>query len=125
MSHPPPLSAVNSRILADSWQTIVSKALVRPFALFVREPIVQLLGVYMAFIYGTLYCRCPSLHCVMLQLIVSFTVFLTTIPSIFQGVYGQPVGIAGLHYFALGVGLTGGTQINARWMYARQSLAYE
>ena len=31
------------------------KALVRPFALFVREPIVQLLGIYMAFIYGTLY----------------------------------------------------------------------
>ena len=37
------------------WKRIVAKALVRPFALFVREPIVQLLGVYMAFVYGTLY----------------------------------------------------------------------
>ena len=37
------------------WQHLVVKALVRPFALFVREPIVQLLGIYMAFIYGTLY----------------------------------------------------------------------
>lgn len=46
----------------------------------------------------------------------SFPVFLTTIPSIFQGVYGQPVGIAGLHYFALGVGLTGASQINARML---------
>ncbi|RDX43808.1 MFS polyamine transporter [Lentinus brumalis] len=80
------------------WKTIVTKALIRPFALFVREPIVQLLGVYMAFIYGTLY------------------LFLTTIPAIFQGVYGQPVGIAGLHYFALGVGLTGASQINARML---------
>jgi len=39
---------------------------------------------------------------------------LTTIPSIFEGVYQQPVGIAGLHYIALGVGLTGASQINAR-----------
>lgn len=27
----------------------------RPFALFVSEPIVQLLGVYMAFVYGLIY----------------------------------------------------------------------
>ncbi|KAF9221257.1 MFS general substrate transporter [Gyrodon lividus] len=79
-----------------SWQAIMSKALVRPFALFFREPIVQLLGLYMAYMYGTLY------------------LFLTTIPSIFEGVYQQPVGIAGLHYIALGVGLTVAAQINAR-----------
>ncbi len=42
--------------------------------------------------------------------------FLTTIPGIFEGVYGERVGIAGLHYFALGVGLTGASQINARFM---------
>lgn len=35
-------------------------------------------------------------------------------PSIFEGVYGQPVGIAGLHYIALGVGLSGASQLNAR-----------
>ncbi|KAI0077547.1 MFS polyamine transporter [Panus rudis PR-1116 ss-1] len=80
------------------WKNIVAKALVRPFALFVREPIVQLLGVYMAFIYGLLY------------------LFLTTIPGIFEGVYHERVGIAGLHYIALGVGLTGASQINARSM---------
>ncbi|KAI0788016.1 MFS polyamine transporter [Fomes fomentarius] len=80
------------------WKHIVVKALVRPFALFAREPIVQLLGVYMAFIYGTLY------------------LFLTTIPSIFEGIYHQPTGIAGLHYLALGIGLTGASQINARML---------
>lgn len=39
---------------------------------------------------------------------------LTTIPAIFQDIYGEPIGIAGLHYLALGVGLTGASQINAR-----------
>ena len=34
-------------------------------------------------------------------------------PSIFDGVYQQPAGIAGLHYIALGVGLMGGSQLNA------------
>ncbi|PCH40176.1 MFS polyamine transporter [Wolfiporia cocos MD-104 SS10] len=80
------------------WKQIFSKALVRPFKLFFREPIIQLLGVYMAFIYGTLY------------------LFLTTIPDIFENTYGQAVGIAGLNYFALGVGLTGASQINARML---------
>ncbi|KAG2135087.1 MFS polyamine transporter [Suillus clintonianus] len=81
-----------------SWQTIMAKSLSRPFALFAHEPIVQLLGVYMAYLYGLLY------------------LFLTTIPSIFRGVYQQPVGIAGLHYIALGIGLTGASQLNAKTM---------
>ena len=45
-----------------------------------------------------------------------FLVFLTTIPSIFEGVYRERVGLAGLNYIALGVGLTGASQINARLM---------
>ncbi|EPQ50360.1 MFS polyamine transporter [Gloeophyllum trabeum ATCC 11539] len=78
------------------WKSIFKHSLTRPFLLFAYEPIIQLLGIYMAFIYGTMY------------------LFLTTIPSIFEGVYGERVGIAGLHYIALGVGLTGASQINAR-----------
>ncbi|KAG9310436.1 MFS polyamine transporter [Chiua virens] len=80
------------------WQAIFAKSMIRPFALFVREPIIQLLGIYMAYLYGTIY------------------LFLTTIPSIFEGIYNQPVGIAGLHYLALGIGLIGALQINARTM---------
>ncbi|KAI0329280.1 MFS polyamine transporter [Cubamyces sp. BRFM 1775] len=80
------------------WKHIVTKALIRPFAIFFSEPIIQLLGIYMAFVYGTLY------------------LFLTTIPSIFEGVYREEVGIAGLNYFALGVGLTGASQFNARML---------
>ncbi|RPD55141.1 MFS polyamine transporter [Lentinus tigrinus ALCF2SS1-7] len=78
------------------WRHIVQKALFRPFMLFVREPIIQLLGTYMAFVYGTLY------------------LFLTTLPTIFQGVYRESIGIAGLNYIALGLGLSGVSQINAR-----------
>ena len=40
--------------------------------------------------------------------------FLTTIPSIFEGVYQQSVGIAGLHYIAFGVGLLAAAQLNVR-----------
>ena len=58
----------------------------------------MLLGLYMAFVYGTLY------------------LFLTTIDGIFEGVYHERVGIAGLNYIALGVGLTGASQLNARML---------
>ncbi|KAI0309817.1 major facilitator superfamily domain-containing protein [Amylostereum chailletii] len=95
---------VYQKTQARDWKSVFTKALVRPFALFVYEPIIQLLGVYMAFIYGLLY------------------LFITTIPDIFENTYGERVGIAGLNYLALGVGLTGASQINARlldYMYRR------
>ncbi len=41
--------------ISNSWKAIFSKALARPFKMFIYEPIVQLLGVYMAFLYGLLY----------------------------------------------------------------------
>ncbi|KIJ09333.1 hypothetical protein PAXINDRAFT_87604 [Paxillus involutus ATCC 200175] len=79
-----------------SWKAIMRKALVRPFVLFYYEPIVQLLGLYLAYVYGTMF------------------LYITTIPSIFEGVYRQPTGTAGLHYIALGVGFTGTSQLTAR-----------
>lgn len=36
-------------------------------------------------------------------------------PTIFEGIYKQEVGIAGIHYLALGIGLVGGSQICAYW----------
>ncbi|KAI0057194.1 MFS general substrate transporter, partial [Artomyces pyxidatus] len=82
----------------QNWTSFFGKSLVRPFALFIREPIVQALGLYMAFVYGQLY------------------LFITTLPSIYEGLYHEKVGIAGLHYLALGVGLSGASQVNARMM---------
>ncbi|KAF8178937.1 MFS polyamine transporter [Pholiota molesta] len=81
-----------------SWQHIFGKALIRPFQLFVQEPIIQFLGMYMAFVYGIFY------------------LFLTTMPSIFRDIYHEGVGIGGLHYIALGLGLGLSSQINARFM---------
>ncbi len=37
-------------------------------------------------------------------------------PNIFMGVYHESLGISGLHYIALGIGLTLASQINARML---------
>ncbi|KAF9044167.1 MFS polyamine transporter [Panaeolus papilionaceus] len=78
------------------WKSIFKKALTRPFVLFYYEPIVQLLGIFMAYLYGVFY------------------LFLTTMPAIFRDIYHEDVGIAGLHYIALGLGLSFASQVNAR-----------
>jgi hypothetical protein len=46
--------------VTHSWQRIVSNALTRPFFIFATEPIVQLLGLYMALTYGLLYCEATT-----------------------------------------------------------------
>jgi len=80
------------------WQNILKRALFRPWRLFFYEPIIQLMGIYMAFVYGLMY------------------LYLNTIPSIYEGVYHESTGIAGLHYLAFGIGLSGASQLNARYM---------
>lgn len=44
------------------------------------------------------------------------SVFLTAMPSIYEGQYHETTSIAGLHYIALGAGLTIAAQVNARYM---------
>lgn len=96
------------------WWNLIINALIRPFMLFVREPIIQLLGCYIAFIYGTLYRASLRVGNELLSAHCASAVFLTTIPLIFQGVYNEPLGISGLNYIALGIGLSGTSQISAR-----------
>jgi hypothetical protein len=48
--------------------------------------------------------------------VLHVSVFLTTITTAFQDVYHDRVGISGLHYLALGLGLSIPSQINARLM---------
>ncbi len=48
--------------------------------------------------------------------VLHVSVFLTTIPTAFREVYHDGVGISGLHYLALGLGLAIPAQINARLM---------
>ena len=39
-----------------SLKEFIVRSLVRPFVLFAQEPIIQLFGVYLAFVYGVIYC---------------------------------------------------------------------
>ncbi|KAF5368992.1 hypothetical protein D9758_002844 [Tetrapyrgos nigripes] len=81
-----------------SWQKILGKALTRPFILFAREPIIQLLGAYMSLMYGVFY------------------LFITTMPGIFQNVYHESTGIGGLNFIALGSGMCFASFVNSRTM---------
>ncbi len=66
--------------------TYLRQALVRPCLMVVRSPIIQLLGLYTAILFGYLY------------------LFIATFPDVFQGEYHFSVGISGLAYLGLGVG---------------------
>ncbi|KAH9858020.1 MFS polyamine transporter [Lenzites betulinus] len=79
-----------------SFKAFVFASLVRPFVLFFKEPIIQLVAVYLAFTYGVIY------------------MVITTIPPIFTDIYHEKTGIIGLHYISLGLGLYIASQINAR-----------
>ncbi|KAL2136687.1 hypothetical protein VTI74DRAFT_2098 [Chaetomium olivicolor] len=65
---------------------LITKNFSRPMRLLFCEPIVTLLSVYMAFIYGLLY------------------LFLTAYPFVFQGVHGMSPGVAGLTFFGMVTG---------------------
>lgn len=83
-----------------SWQEFLLRSLVRPFALFVQEPIIQLFGAYMAFVYGNLYRVYVILGTCAIHS-TSYIVVFTTLPRIFTEVYQQRIGIVGLHYISL------------------------
>ena len=68
----------------------VAATMARSFKMLFTQPIVVAMSIYMAFSYGILYLA------------------LSTLPRLFHGPppqgYGQPLGISGLHYIALGLG---------------------
>jgi len=66
---------------------LISKNFSRPMRLLVTEPIVLLLSIYMAFIYGLLY------------------LFLTAYPIVFQQIHGMSGGVGGLPYFGMIIGM--------------------
>lgn len=83
----------------NSDQSLVSTlktALVRPCLLLTTQPVVQVIALYMAYLFGLLYLNLP------------------TFPGVWESVYGESVGIAGLNYTSLGVGFVLGAQVNAR-----------
>jgi len=70
-------------------------SLTRPFKLLGTQVIVQVLALYMAYLYGMMY------------------LVLSTFPGLWERTYGESVGIGGLNYISLGVGFFLGTQICA------------
>lgn len=79
-------------------RVVLRTALVRVFVLLGTQPIIQFLCLYMALIYGVIY------------------LMLATFPSVWTGIYGESIGIGGLNYISLMIGLTAGAQISGRAM---------
>jgi multidrug resistance protein len=74
------------------WKTL-QVSLARPFILLGTQPIMQVLAVYVAYLFGLMY------------------LLLSTFPKLWETRYGESVGIAGLNYISLGLGFFLGTQI--------------
>lgn len=77
--------------------SVLRASLVRPFRLLATQPIVQVLAVYMAYMYGMMY------------------LMLSTFPALWTSPdhYNESVGIGGLNYVSLGLGFWLGSQICA------------
>ncbi|KAI0900991.1 MFS general substrate transporter [Annulohypoxylon nitens] len=76
------------------FKELLQKNFTRPMRLLFGEPIVTLLSIYMAFIYGLLY------------------LFLTAYPFVFQKVHGFNAGQSGLAFFGMIIGqLLAGTVV--------------
>ncbi|KAJ5219653.1 MFS multidrug transporter [Penicillium chermesinum] len=73
------------------------QALLRPFRLILTQPIVQVMALFMAYIYGTMY------------LVLSSFPTLWTSPKY----YNESPGIGSLNYLSLALGLWTGTQVTA------------
>jgi DHA1 family multidrug resistance protein-like MFS transporter len=69
------------------FRELVTKNFSRPLRLLATEPIVLLLSIYMAFIYGLLY------------------LFLTAYPIVFQQIHHFNPGVGGLPYFGMVFGM--------------------
>lgn len=78
------------------WSRVLARGMIKPWYFLATEPIVQVLALYMAVLYGLLYLT------------------LTAFVELFTVEYGQSDGIAGLHYLSITLGSTVGGQVGAR-----------
>lgn len=79
-----------------TFSKILKLALVRPFVLLGTQPIIQVIALYLGYLYGVVY------------------LVLTTLPILWTERYHESIGIAGLNYISLGIGYLIGTQSTAR-----------
>ncbi len=79
-----------------TFPNMLKLAHVRPFILLGTQPIIQVLALYMGYLYGVVY------------------LVLTTLPGLWTKRYHESVKTAGLNYISLGVGYLVGAQSTAR-----------
>ncbi|KAM0450711.1 hypothetical protein ACHAPV_010320 [Trichoderma viride] len=72
----------------------IGRALERPFRMFTTQPIITVIAIYMAYLFGTLY------------------LMLGTFPEIWTEWYGESVGIGGLNYLSIAIGSFTGLILN-------------
>jgi multidrug resistance protein len=75
--------------------TVLPMAMIRPTKLITTQVIIQLLAIYIAYIYGLMYLS------------------LSTFAFVWATVYDEPDDTASLNYISLGLGFSMGTQIMA------------
>ena len=78
-----------------SFTKTMERSLIRPFKLLGTQPIVQVLAIYMAYLYGLMY------------------LLLSTFAFTWTEEYREGVGVAGLNYISIGIGLFLGCQVCA------------
>ena len=82
----------------------IQRALIRPFKLLGTQPIVQVLALYMAYIYGLTY------------------LLLSTFPRLWTERYHESIGLGGLNYISIAIGFFTAAQIGGPltdWIYRR------
>ena len=81
---------------------MAEKNVTRPIRMFITEPILLLIGLYLSFVYGLMY------------------ITLSAFPLVFQGVHGMQPGVGSLPFFgmALGMLLSGIASVlyNSHWV---------
>lgn len=73
----------------------IAVAIARPTRMLATQPIVQLIALYIAYLFGLFY------------------LIISTFPTVFSNVYHESLGISGLNYISLGLGYIVGAQANA------------
>ena len=71
-------------------------AAVRAFSMLATQPIIQMIAVYLAYLFGLFY------------------LILSTFPKVWQGLYEEGVGVGGLNYLSLGIGFLIGARTAAQ-----------
>ena len=76
--------------------TVLKVAIARPFVLLGTQPIIQVLSLYMAYLFGVMYLA------------------ITSLPTLWTDIYRESISVGSLNYISLGIGYLIGMQSTAR-----------